>query len=89
MVIIDQAGWHKAKLIKIPDNLSILHLSSYSPELNPQENIWLYMKDTFLSNRVFDNIESITNACCEAWNSLVERPQLITSIGTRKWATLI
>ena len=88
VIIMDQASWHQTKQIQIPDNLSILHLPPYSPELNPQENIWRYLKDSFLSNRVFDNIEAITDACCDAWNSLINTPHLIKSIGTREWTIM-
>lgn len=86
VVIMDQAGWHATQKIKIPENISILHLPPYSPELNPQENIWRYLKDTFLSNRVFSSIEDIIDACTEAWNALANSPELIASIASRDWA---
>ena len=40
ILILDQAGWHGAKDLKIPRNLSLLPLPPRAPELNPQENIW-------------------------------------------------
>ncbi len=88
VVIMDRAGWHATQKIKIPVSISILHLPPYSPELNPQENIWQYLKDTFLSNRVFDSIEDITQACVEEWNALARSPDLIASIAARDWADL-
>ena len=88
VVIMDQAGWHSTKQIMIPDNISILHLPPYSPELNPQENIWRYLKDTFLANRVFGSVDDISNACVEAWNVLANSPDLIASIATRDWARI-
>ena len=87
VVIMDQAGWHTTSSIALPSNISILHLPPYSPELNAQENIWLYLKDTFLSNRVFATLDSITDACCDAWNALAGSPELIQSIGNREWLT--
>jgi hypothetical protein len=89
VVIMDQAGWHISKSLKVPSNISLLHLPPYSPQLNPQENIWRYLKDTFLSNRTFDNSEDIMDACCEAWNSIAGSPELIMSIGNRDWASII
>lgn len=89
VVIMDQAGWHSTKKISIPENISVLHLPAYSPELNPQENIWKYLKDTFLANRVFESGEHIVNACVDAWNSLATKPDIIQSIATRAWASLI
>jgi hypothetical protein len=88
VVIMDRAGWHLTQKIKIPVNISILRLPPYSPELNPQENVWRYLKDTFLSNRVFDSIDDITEACVEAWNALANSPDLIASIATRDWADI-
>jgi hypothetical protein len=56
------------------------------PELNPVENIWQYMRDNWLSNRVFKSYDDIVDHCCYAWNTLVDRPWKIMSIGLRRWA---
>jgi hypothetical protein len=50
------------------------------------ENVWQYLRQTWLSNRVFDTYEDILVAGCDAWNRLMARPQTITSIGMREWA---
>jgi hypothetical protein len=71
---------------EVPENISLLHLPSYSPELNPQENIWQYLRQNYLANRVFETYEAIADACCHAWNSLAAQPERITSIATRAWA---
>ena len=86
VVLMDQAGWHLTPKLKIPDNISIIPIPSKSPELNPQENIWQYMRDNWLSNRVFETYEKIVDHCCDAWNKLVAQPDRITSIGRRDWA---
>ena len=52
ILILDQAGWHGAKDLKIPRNLSLLPLPPRAPELNPQENIWQFMRQNWLSNRI-------------------------------------
>ena len=87
-IVMDQAGWHTCKELCIPENLSILHLPAYSPELNAQENIWQYLKQTALSNRVFKSAVDIIDACCQAWNDLALNPNLITSIASRDWTLL-
>ena len=61
-------------------------LPSKSPELNPVENIWQYMRDNWLSNRIFAGYEDIVDHCCFNWNKLVDRHWLIMSIGLRQWA---
>lgn len=86
VLILDQAGWHTSVKLPIPDNITIVPLPPRSRELNPAENIWQFMRDNWLSNRVFKNYEDIVAHCCESWNKLTEQPERINSIGTRDWA---
>lgn len=86
VVLMDRAGWHTTAKLKLPKNLTIILLPSRSPELNPVENIWQYMRANWLSNRIFENYEAILDAGCDAWNRLIQQPETITSIGLRKWA---
>ena len=86
LMILDQAAWHTTEKLRIPDNLSLLPLPPKSPELNPVENVWQFLRQNKLSNRIFDGYEAIVTAACEAWNSLLATPERITSIGTRSWA---
>ncbi len=87
VVLMDRAGWHTTAKLKLPSNMTTVLLPSRAPELNPVENIWQYMRQTWLSNRVFPTYEAILDAGCEAWNRLVRDPDRITSIATRQWAT--
>ncbi len=86
VLLLDQAGWHLSARLKVPDNITLLPLPPKSPELNPTENIWQFMRDNWLSNRVFVSYDDILDHCCEAWNKLVEKPWVIMSIGLRQWA---
>jgi len=86
VIILDQAGWHTTNKLNIPDNITLLPLPPRSPELNPVENVWQYLRQNWLSNRVFANHDQIVSSCCEAWNNLTDRPWKIMSIGYRKWA---
>ena len=56
------------------------------PELNPVENVWQFMRDNWLSNRIFKSYDDLVDHCCEAWNKLVDQPWRIMSIGLRQWA---
>ena len=85
VVLMDRAGWHSTGKLKIPKNLTIILLPPKSPELNPVENIWHYLRDNYLSNRVFENYDAIVEAAYDAWNKLISQPQTITSIGMRDW----
>ncbi len=70
VVIVDQAGWHMSARLTIPDNITLLPLPPRSPELNPVENIWQFMRGNWLSNRIFQSYEDIVALCCAAWNKL-------------------
>lgn len=65
VVVMDGAVWHKERY-NLP-NLTILKLPPYSPELNPIEQVWQYIKQHWLSNRCFDSYEAIVDAACQAW----------------------
>ena len=86
VLLLDQAGWHLSARLPVPHNIAIPPLPSKSPELNPTENIWQFMRDHWLSNRIFRSYEDILDHCCEAWNKLVDQPWIIMSIGLRQWA---
>jgi transposase len=86
VLLMDRAGWHITDKLKVPSNITIILLPSRSPELNPVENIWQYLRHNWLSNRVFPSYNAIIDAGCDAWNRLIDQPETITSIGMRKWA---
>ena len=86
VLILDGAGWHGAKALVLPDNLSLLTLPPYSPELNPVENVWQYLRANWLAISVFDSYDAIVGACCTAWNRFASDPNTINSITTRSWA---
>jgi transposase len=85
VIMVDQAGWHMSPKLPIPENITLLPLPPRSPELNPVENIWQFLRDNWLSNRIFDSYDDIVAQCCQAWNRLIDQPWRITSIGQREW----
>jgi transposase len=86
VLLVDQAGWHMSMRLVVPPNITIIPLPPKSPELNPVENVWQFMRDNWLSNRVFKSYDDLVDHCCEAWNKLVDQPWRIMSIGLRRWA---
>jgi hypothetical protein len=84
-LLLDQAGWHMSAGLVVPDNITLVPLPAKCPELNPQENIWQFMRDNWLSNRVFQSYDAIVDHCCDAWNNLTDQPWIIMSIGLRNW----
>lgn len=89
VVVLDGAGWHSAGNLVVPDNLTLLPLPPYSPELNPVENIWQYLRQNQLSHRVWEGYGAIVESCCKAWNALVIEPGRIASITRRDWARTV
>jgi transposase len=80
VLVVDQAGWHTSKGLRIPPNITLFHLPAYSPELNPVERPWAYLRSHYLSNRAYDELFS---ACGDAWNRLTT--ELFCSICHTEW----
>ena len=86
MVILDGAGWHKSQGLVVPDNITLLALPPYSPELNPVERIWHYLRSHWLANSVFPNLAAIMDACEMAWNRFANNHALVRSLCAVAWA---
>lgn len=86
VVLLDRAGWHVSSKLKVPANITLVPLPPRSPELNPVENVWQFMRDNWLSNRIFTSYSDILDHCCAAWNKLMDQPWRIMSLGLRDWA---
>lgn len=78
VLIMDQAGWHKAKALEVPANIVILYLPPYSPELNPVERLWAYLRSHYLSNRAYDDYDHLRDAATTAYRSLT--PDILMSV---------
>jgi hypothetical protein len=70
----DQAGCHISRRLVVPPNITIIALPPKCPELNPMENVWQFMRNNWLSNRVFKSYDDLIDRCCEAWNELTDQP---------------
>lgn len=70
LLILDQAGYHKSKSLCLPNNISILYLPPYSPELNPIENLWHYFRSHYWSNRYYQDKDALEEAAHQAWKSV-------------------
>ena len=71
VLLVDQAGWHLSTGLVVPPNITIMALPPKCPELNPVENVWQFLRDNWLSNRVFKSYDDLVDHCCVAWNKLV------------------
>jgi len=85
VLLLDQAGWHGSRALVVPSNITLMPLPPKCPELNPVENVWQFMRDNWLSNRIFKSYDDILDHCCFAWNRLTHQPWRIMSLGLRSW----
>ncbi len=79
-------GSDQCRLVEVPENITLMPLPPRAPELNSVENVWRYLRQNWLSNRIFTSHDDIVDHCCYAWNQLTDRPWTIMSIGLRDWA---
>lgn len=70
ILIMDGAGWHKSKDIQVPENIIILFLPPYSPELNPVEKLWQYIKENTIRNTVYESLEKLKDVICSFVSSM-------------------
>jgi len=85
VMIMDRAGWHVGKALSVPANITILLLPPYSPELNPVERLWHYLKSHFLSNRVFADYDHLVQAGGDAYRTVEPQRELLKSICAAAW----
>lgn len=85
VLVLDNAGWHTSKSLELPEHLTLLPLPPYSPELNPVERVWAYMRSHYLSNRVYRDYDELWNETMRASNRLT--PTLLQSICRVGWIT--
>ena len=89
VLVCDGAGWHQTGgRLRVPDNVTLVPLPRYSPQLNPVENVWAYLSGNFLNRRVWDSYDEIVDACCKAWNAFINDAGRIASITRREWASV-
>ena len=85
VMVLDQAGWHGSNALLVPANVTLVPLPPYSPELNPVERVWLFLKERFLSHRLHADYDAIADAACRAWNRLVAEAGRISSLCSYPW----
>jgi transposase len=86
VLLFDQASWHTTRKLLVPDNITLLLLPVRSPELNSVENLWQFLRNNWLENRIFQSYTDILDQCCDAWNKLIAQPWRIMSTGLSRWA---
>ncbi len=89
IMIMDQAGWHKSERVEFfGDNLRMLYLPPYSPELNPAEHLWEHIRENYFKNKSWDNLDDIEWQLVKAMKVLSVDKKTVQSITGFKWAIL-
>ena len=86
VIVLDGAGWHGSKALCTPDNITLLPLPPYAPELNPIENVWAYLRANKLAISIFDSYDHIVEKCCDAWNFFAKDKETVQNITSREYA---
>lgn len=84
-LLLDQAGWHGAKALQVPPNITLLPLPPYSPELSPPERVWLHLRERHLSFRLYRSEQAIVDALCAAWNTVRSETGRLASLTSYPW----
>jgi len=88
VVIMDGAGWHTHDTAYDLPNITLIKLPAYSPELNPIEQVWQWLRQNEIANRCFGGYNEIVDKCCDAWNSFIKDPERIKILCNRDWIDL-
>lgn len=83
VVIVDGAGWHTERCVAAADNITLLFLPPYSPQLNSIERLWRWIKKRYLSNTVFETLDALVDQLCEAWRALT--PEFLQTLCRTEW----
>ena len=89
ILVLDGAGWHGSKALRIPENITLVLLPPYAPELNPIENVWAYLRANRLAISIFETYDEIVTRCCNAWNFFAHDTATVRSITSRDYAKAV
>ena len=85
-LVLDGAGWHVGDDLSVPPNLTLVHQPPYSPELNPVERVWEYLRDRWLSHRALaGGYQAVVDAARAARNALLAEPGRLRSLTNCPW----
>jgi transposase len=85
LVVLDGAGWHRAKRLRIPSNMKLVPLPAWSPQLNPVEHLWDEVREKWFANRVFASLEALEEQLVSALQTLEADAQRVASFTGFDW----
>ncbi len=85
LMVMDGAGWHRAKALSVPANMALFFLPPYSPELNPVEHIWEHIRENGFRNKAFNSIEAVEDQLMQSLQSLERDAASVASMTGFPW----
>jgi len=89
VMLLDQAGWHRSHRLRIPDNIRLLPLPPYSPELNPAEHLWDHLRTNWLGNTAFRSLTAVEQSVCAGLQHLDQNSDIVKSMTLFGWLKTI
>ena len=89
ILVLDGAGWHDAKALRIPENITLVLLAPCAPELDPIGNVWVSLRANRLAISVFETCDEIVTQCRDAWNVFASDIEAVKSITSRDYAKAV
>lgn len=89
LMVLDGAGWHRAKRLPVPANMRLIPLPPWSPQLNPVEHLWDEVREKWFSNRVFASLQAVEDRLVTALQALEEDRRRVASLSGFDWVTSI
>ena len=85
LMVMDGAGWHKAKALSVPENMALIFLPPYSPELNPVEHVWEHIRENGFRNKAFNSIEAVEDQLMQSLKALENDPASVAGMTGFTW----
>jgi transposase len=89
MMFMDQAGWHRAKDLQIPENVGLYWLPAYSPQCNPVEHLWEEIREKWFDNRVFDSLDAVEDTLVIALATMESDKIKVSGLTSFEWIVSI
>ena len=89
IMFLDGAGWHKSNDLRVPENIRLVFLPPYSPELNPAESVWEHLRENSFGNRPFETLDEVEEVLCAGLKKLHDNPLIVKSLTCYKWINTI
>jgi hypothetical protein len=88
-MILDGAGWHQSREVRVPENLKLIFLPPYSPELNVAEHVWDYVRENHFGNDALASLEDVADRLAHGFQALAAQPEVLSSLTLFDWIKTI